>query len=89
MSILNQLNEKLMMQLNNITSDNPSAAELDAIEKQTKQIVAISKPIIDNCRLILDSTKLAYDMGHNAKIDNSVFGEVGHNGVREVANANP
>lgn len=74
--MLAKLNEKLMMQLENITSDNPSAAELEAIEKQTKQIVAISKPIIDNCRLILDSTKLAYDMGHNAKIDNSVFGEV-------------
>ena len=57
---LDDLLKKLSLQASNIMSDNPSKAELEAIKEQTKQLVAVSKPILGIYSLKVDACKLEY-----------------------------
>jgi hypothetical protein len=75
---LDDLLQKLSLQASNIMSDNPSKAELEAIKDQTKQLVAVSKPMIDIYQLKLDSCKVEYMAGRAFETPTDIL-EVGNN----------
>lgn len=79
MSMLEQLNRSLSLQLANVMESD--GEELEEEIKRTKAVTDISKQILDGHKLVLDATKFAFEkMQRDVDIDKSLL-NVGYGGL--------
>lgn len=79
MSMLEQLNRSLSLQLANVMESD--GEELDEEIKRSKAVTDISKQILDGHRIVLDATKFAFkEMQLDIDVDRSLL-NVGYRGL--------
>jgi len=79
MSMLEQLNRSLSLQLANVMESD--GEELEEEIKRTKAVTDISKQILDGHRIVLDATKFAFEkMQQEVDFDKSLL-SVGYGGL--------
>ena len=79
MSMLEQLNRSLSLQLANVMESD--GEELDEEIKRSKAVTDISKQILDGHRIVLDATKFAFkEMQLDIDVDRSLL-NVGYGGL--------
>lgn len=79
MSMLEQLNRSLSLQLANVMETD--GEELEEEIKRTKAVTDISKQILDGHRIVLDATKFAFEkMQRDIDFDDSLL-SVGYKGL--------
>ncbi|MGP5518049.1 hypothetical protein ACTXNA_07375 [Psychrobacter celer] len=79
MSMLEQLNRSLSLQLANVMESD--GEELEEEIKRTKAVTDISKQILDGHRIVLDATKFAFEkMQRDVVFDDSLL-SVGYKGL--------
>jgi len=72
MSMLEQLNRSLSLQLANVMESD--GEELEEEIKRTKAVTDISKQILDGHKLVLDATKFAFEkMQRDVVFDDSLL----------------
>lgn len=79
MSMLEQLNRSLSLQLANVMESD--GEELEEEIKRSKAVTDLSKQILDGHRIVLDATKFAFEkMQRDVNIDESLL-SVGYRGL--------
>lgn len=79
MSMLEQLNRSLSLQLANVMESD--GEDLDEEIKRSKAVTDISKQILDGHRIVLDATKFAFkEMQLDIDVDRSLL-NVGYRGL--------
>lgn len=82
MTMLEQLNRALSLQLSNVMKADDE--ELDEEIKRSKAVTALSKQILDGHKIVLDATKFAFkEMQQDVVFDNSLL-SVGYEGPKGI-----
>lgn len=69
---IDKLIDNLMLTISNITTDNPDAAEVEAINAQAKHLVPLSNQVLKAYSIKLGAMKVASDMGLDVVIDSNL-----------------
>lgn len=82
MSMIAQLNKTLATQLSNVMkTDDPDALSMEIA--RAKSVESLSKQIIASHHLVLDSIKLAHELGQDQLVVEENLLEVGYGGFED------